>query len=258
MEPEIREKSKDFVQSLDRGLAIMTVFNERNPRLTLSEVAELTGFTRATARRFLLTLESLNYVGSSGRYFYLRPRVLELGYAYLSSFDLVSIAQDHLESLANELRESCSASVLENENIIYICRAASNRIMRVNLSLGHQLPAFATSMGRVLLSALPERELDFYLENAKREKLTSRTVIDSDELRRIIIQVRKQGWAVNEQELEEGVQSVAVPISTGGNKVIAAINVSAHASRVPIERLINEFLPQLQACAKDIERDLSR
>lgn len=128
--------------------------------------------------------------------------------------------------------------------------------MRVNLALGHQLPAFATSMGRILLSCLPERELDFYLENAHREKLTSRTVIDANELRQIIIQVRKQGWAVNEQELEEGVQSVAVPIIGNGAKVIAAINVSAHASRVSIERLIEEFLPKLQACAKDIERDL--
>lgn len=258
MGTEPNEKSKDFVQSLDRGLSIMKVFGERNPRLTLSEVAELTGYTRATARRFLLTLESLNYVGSSGRYFFLRPRVLELGYAYLSSFDLVSIAQDHLESLANDLRESCSASVIENENIIYICRAASNRIMSVNLSLGHQLPVFATSMGRVLLSALPERELAYYLENSKREKLTSRTVTDADELRLIIGQVRQQGWAVNEQELEEGVQSVAVPIHANGNKVIAAINVSAHSSRVPIERLTTEFLSKLQACAKAIERDLSR
>ena len=257
MDQELHEKSKDFVQSLDRGLAIMKVFNESTPRLTLSEVAELTGFTRATARRFLLTLESLNYVGSTGRYFFLRPRVLELGHAYLSSYNLVSIAQDHLESIANELRESCSASVLENENIIYICRAASNRIMTVNIALGHQLPAYATSMGRVLLSALPEKELEFYLQTSKREKLTSRTVYEIDELRKIIMQVRKQGWAINEQELEEGVQSVAVPIHGKENKVIAAINVSAHASRVPVERLVNEFLPKLQACAKEIEQDLS-
>jgi IclR family pca regulon transcriptional regulator len=248
MDQEQHEKSKDFVQSLDRGLAIMKVFNERTPRLTLSEVAELTGFTRATARRFLLTLESLNYVGSTGRYFFLRPRVLELGHAYLSSYNLVSIAQDHLESIANELRESCSASVLENENIIYICRAASNRIMTVNIALGHQLPAYATSMGRVLLGALPEKELEFYLQTSKREKLTSRTVYEIDELRKIIMKVRKQGWAINEQEL---------PIHGKGNKVIAAINVSAHASRVPVERLVNEFLPKLQACAKEIEQDLS-
>ena len=193
MDQELHEKSKDFVQSLDRGLAIMKVFNESTPRLTLSEVAELTGFTRATARLFLLTLEALNYVGSTGRYFFLRPRVLELGHAYLSSYNLVSIAQDHLESIANELRESCSASVLENENIIYICRAASNRIMTVNIALGHQLPAYATSMGRVLLSALPEKELEFYLQTSKREKLTSRTVYKIDELRKIIMQVRKQG-----------------------------------------------------------------
>jgi len=257
MDEESQEKSKDFVQSLDRGLAVMKIFNQGNPRLTLSEVAELTGFTRATARRFLLTLESLDYVGSSGRYFYLRPRVLELGQAYLSSQNLVSIAQNHLESLANELRESCSASVLERESVIYICRAASNRIMTINIALGHQLPAHATSMGKVLLSALPDRELEYYLETSKREKLTPGTILESDKLRETILQVRKQGWAINQEELEEGVQSVAVPIFGSDKKVIAAINVSAHASRVSIERLTQEFLPRLQACAAQIEQELA-
>lgn len=251
------EKSKDFVQSLERGFAIMKVFNEENSRLTLSEVAELTGFTRATARRFLLTLESLHYVGSTGRYFFLRPKVLELGFAFLSSYNLVSITQNHLEALANDLRESCSATALEGESVIYICRAATNRIMTVNLSVGHTLPAYATSMGRVLLAALTEKELDSYIKTSKRSKLTSRTIVDSEELKEVILRVRQQGWAVNEQELEEGVQSVAVPVHDKSGKIVIAVNVSAHASRVPIERLTNEFLPKLQHCARSIEQDLS-
>ncbi len=252
---EPHEKSKDFVQSMERGFSIMKVFNEDNPRLTLSEVAELTGFTRATARRFLLTLESLNYVGSTGRHFFLRPKVLELGFAFLSSYNLVSISQNHLEALANELRESCSASALEGESVIYICRAATNRIMTVNLSVGHSLPAYATSMGRVLLSALSDKDLDSFLKTYKRPKLTSRTITDAEELKKVILQVRKQGWAVNEQELEEGVQSVAVPVHDKSGKIVIAVNVSAHASRVPIERLVSEFLPKLQKCAVEIEED---
>jgi IclR family pca regulon transcriptional regulator len=252
---EPHEKSKDFVQSMERGFAIMKAFNEENPRLTLSEVAELTGFTRATARRFLLTLESLNYVGSTGRHFFLRPKVLELGFAFLSSYNLVSISQNHLEALANELRESCSASALEGENVIYICRAATNRIMTVNLSVGHSLPAYATSMGRVLLAAMSDKELDNFMKTFKRPKLTSRTITDAEELKKVILQVRKQGWAVNEQELEEGVQSVAVPVHDKSGNIVIAVNVSAHASRVPIERLVNEFLPKLQKCAREIEED---
>lgn len=257
MSEDFNEKGKDFVQSLDRGLSIFKVFGEQTPKLTLTEVAELTGFTRATARRFLLTLELLNYVGRSGRYFYLRPRVLELGYAYLSSFNLVSIAQGHLEELADELRESCSASVLEGSNVIYVCRAASKRIMTINLAVGTQLPAYATSMGRVLLASLSEPELKKYFENAEIEKLTSKTVTDEKELRKLISQVKSQGYSVVSEELEDGVQSVSVPIRGKDGLVIAAANVSAHSSRVSESQLLEIFLPKLKECVKEIERDIS-
>ena len=257
MTEDFNEKGKDFVQSLDRGLSIFKVFGEQTPRLTLTEVAELTGFTRATARRFLLTLELLNYVGRSGRYFYLKPRVLELGYAYLSSFNLVSIAQGHLEELADELRESCSASVLEGENVIYVCRAASKRIMTINLAVGTQLPAYATSMGRVLLSSLSESALKKYFENAHIEKLTSKTTTDEKELRAIISKVKQQGYSIVSEELEDGVQSVSLPIKGKDGQVIAAANVSAHSSRVSEEVLIKQFLPRLRDCVIEIEKDLS-
>lgn len=257
MTDDFIEKGKDFVQSLDRGLSIFKVFGEQTPRLTLTEVAELTGFTRATARRFLLTLELLNYVGRSGRYFYLKPRVLELGYSYLSSFNFVSIAQGHLEELADELRESSSASVLEGENVIYVCRAASKRIMTINLAVGTQLPAYATSMGRVLLASLSESGLRKYFEIAHIEKLTSKTVTDQKELRTIIAQVKKQGFSIVCEELEDGVQSVSVPIRGKDGQVIAAANVSAHSSRVSEVKLQEEFLPRLLKCVAEIERDLT-
>ena len=249
MAEEFLDKSKDFVQSLDRGLSIMKVFNAENSKLTLSEVAELTGFTRATARRFLLTLESLNYVGSSGRYFFLKPRVLELGYAYLNSFSLVSIAQGHLEEMATEVRESCSASVLEGQNVIYVCRASGNRLMTINLAVGTQLPAFATSMGRVLLASMTEAELDNYFASAM-------TVTDEGELRKIIAKARKDGYAIIVGQLEEGVESVSVPIRGKDGKVLAAANVSAHPSRISQEELSTKLLPRLQKCVAEIERDL--
>ncbi|CAB4818006.1 MAG: helix-turn-helix domain-containing protein [Actinobacteria bacterium] len=251
------EKSKDFVQSMERGLSVMKVFSAENHKLTLTEVAELTGYTRATARRFLLTLEELNYIGSTGRFFFLRPKVLELGYAYLTAYSLVSIAQNHLEILAEDLRESCSASVLEGESVIYICRASTNRIMTVNLSVGHSLPAYATSMGRILLAALSEKEIDEYLAKYIRKKLTSKTVIDAAELKQILKDVRKRGWAINNQELEEGVQSIAVAIRDKSGKIVSAANISAHATRVSIEDLETKFLPKLQAAVAEIEKDLS-
>jgi IclR family pca regulon transcriptional regulator len=235
----------------------MKVFNAENPKLTLSEVAELTGFTRATARRFLLTLESLNYVGSTGRYFFLKPRVLELGYAYLNSFSLVNIAQGHLEEMATEVRESCSASVLEGSNVIYVCRASANRIMTINLAVGTQLPAYATSMGRCLLASMDEDELDRYFDSAVIEKLTSKTVTDEDQLRAIIKQVGKDGYAIVSEELEDGVQSVSVPIHGKDGKVLAAANVSAHASRISVSDLKDKLLPRLQKCVTEIEHDLN-
>ena len=187
-------------------------FSSERPSLTLSEVAERTGLTRAAARRFLLTLQELGYVGSTGRQFSLRPRVLALGYAYLSSFSVAQIAQPHLEDLAEELHESCSVSVLDGDDIVYVARASANRIMTIALTVGTRLPPYPTSMGRVLLASLPGEELDAHLRRTQLRKLTERTVVDETELRQILAKVATQGWAAVDQELEAGVRSIAVPI----------------------------------------------
>ena len=247
----------DFVQSLDRGLAVIRCFSSERPSLTLSEVAERTGLTRAAARRFLLTLQELGYVGSTGRQFSLRPRVLALGYAYLSSFSVAQIAQPHLEDLAEELHESCSVSVLDGDDIVYVARASANRIMTIALTVGTRLPPYPTSMGRVLLASLPTSELDAHLQRTSLRKLTERTVVSEAELRQILITVAAQGWAAVDQELEAGVRSIAVPIRDSSGRVVAAINASAHAARVPMRTLERQFLPRLLDAAQQIDAELA-
>jgi IclR family pca regulon transcriptional regulator len=236
---------------------VIRCFSSERPSLTLSEVAERTGLTRAAARRFLLTLQELGYVGSSGRQFSLRPRVLALGYAYLSSFSVAQIAQPHLEDLTEELHESCSVSVLDGDDIVYVARASANRIMTIALTVGTRLPPYPTSMGRVLLASLPEDELDAHLGRTTMRKLTERTVVDETELRQILAKVATQGWAAVDQELEAGVRSIAVPIRDSSGRVVAAINASAHAARVPMRTLEKQFLPRLLDAARQIDAELA-
>jgi IclR family transcriptional regulator, pca regulon regulatory protein len=247
----------DFVQSLDRGLAVIRCFSSEHPSLTLSEVAERTGLTRAAARRFLLTLQELGYVGSSGRQFSLRPRVLALGYAYLSSFSVSQIAQPHLEDLAEELHESCSVSVLDGDDLVYVARASANRIMTIALTVGTRLPPYPTSMGRVLLAHLPAADLDAYLSRTTLRQLTPHTITSQEELRGVLATVRGRGWAAVDQELEAGVRSIAVPIRDSSRRVVAAINASAHAARVPMRTLEREFLPRIQETARQIDSELA-
>ena len=253
----IDQRPGEFVQSLERGLAVIRAFSRDRPRLTLSDVARETGMTRAAARRFLITLETLGYVSSDGRLFSLRPKVLQLGYAYLSSFSLAEIAQDHLEELADHLHESCSASVLDGDDIVYIARASTNRIMTIGLSVGARLPAYCTSMGRTMLAYLDDGVLDDYLARADLRARTTRTITDPEALRDELMRVRAQGYCVQDQELEDGVRSVAVPVHDAGGRVVAAINTSAHATRVSIERVEREYLPQLQECARQIDQGLA-
>jgi len=250
------DRPPEFIQSIERGLAVIRAFSRDDPQLTLSDVARKTGITRAAARRILMTLESLGYVTSVGRLFSLRPSVMQLGYAYLSSFSLAEIAQDHLEALAEELHESCSASVLDDEDIVYVARASTNRIMTIGLSVGTRLPAYCTSMGRVLLAALDEDALREYLQTADLQARTEHTITNPDELGEELARVRADGWCLLDQELEEGVRSVAIPVHDASGRVVAAINTSAHATRVPMETLQGEFLPRLRACAQKIDHDL--
>jgi IclR family pca regulon transcriptional regulator len=248
-----------FVQSLERGLAVIRAFDADNPELTLSDVARLTGLTRAAARRFLLTLTDLGYVHSDGRRFALSARVLELGYAYLSSLTLPEVAEPHLERLVAEIRESSSVSVLDGDDIVYVARVPTSRIMRVAINVGTRFPAYATSMGRVLLAALPQDQLDAYLARAEIRPLTPGAIDNADALRAELQRIRKQGgWALVDQELEEGLRSIAAPIHDSSGRTIAAVNVSAHASRVTAEDIKETLLPPLLQAARRIETDLSR
>jgi IclR family pca regulon transcriptional regulator len=249
-------RNSDFVQSLDRGLAVIRAFGPDRERLSLSEVARATGLTRAAARRFLLTLVSLGYMRSDGREFSLRPRVLELGYAYLSGLSLPDVAAPHMEELVAKLHESSSISVLDGQHVVYVVRVPTKRIMTVAISLGTRFPAYATSMGRVLLAAMPEDELSSYLAQADLEPLTARTVTDPARLRELLAEVAQQGYAIVDQELEEGLRAVAAPIRGAADVGMAAINVSAHASRVSMEALREEILPVLLETASQIEADL--
>jgi IclR family transcriptional regulator, pca regulon regulatory protein len=249
-------RNSDFVQSLDRGLAVIRAFGPDRERLSLSEVARATGLTRAATRRFLLTLVKLGYVRNDGREFSLRPRVLELGYAYLSGLGMPEVAAPHLEELVAQVRESSSISVLDGQHIVYVARVPTKRIMTVAISVGTRFPAYATSMGRVLLAGLPPGDLDRYLGEADLEPITARTVVDPDRLREMVRDVARQGYAIVDQELEEGLRAIAAPIHGADGTVTAAINLSAHASRVSMAAMRAELLPALLETARRIEADL--
>src|SRR5262249_11379499 len=250
-------RDSDFVQSLDRGLAIIGALGPDRDRLSLSEVARARGPTGAAARRFLLTLVKLGYVRSDGREFSLRPRVLELGYAYLSGLTLPDVAGPHLEELVARLHESSSISILDGQHVVYVARVPTKRIMTVAISVGTRFPAYATSMGRVLLAALPPDALDQYLAEAVLEPLTANTVTDAGRLREILAEVAAQGYAIVDQELEEGLRAVAAPIRGAQDTGTAAINVSVHASRVSVDSLRADIVPALLETARQIEADLA-
>lgn len=250
--------SDSYLQSFARGLSVITAFGPSSPRMTLSEVAARTGLTRAGARRVLLTLEHLGYVTVEDRRFALTPRILDLGYAYLSATPLWNLALPYMEAVAEATRESCSVSVLDGGEVVYILRLSTHKVMSVNLAVGSRLPAWVTSMGRVLLSGLDEPALDKVLDAGEREAYTPHTVTDRGELKRIIAQVRVQGYACVVQELELGLQSVAVPVVDRSGRIIGAMNVSGHASRYTPEQMMEAFLPPLRHAAGQIDQALRR
>jgi len=250
------ERGPEFVQSMARGLSVIKAFDENHRELTLSEVASATGLARAAARRFLLTLAELGYVRSNGRMFALTPRVLELGYAYLSSLSLPQIAEPHLERLVAEVQESASVTVLDDTDIVYVARVPTSRIMRVTISIGTRFPAYATSMGRVLLAGLTADELDACLERVSMRPITARTITDRAALRAEVTRVREQGWALVDQELEEGLRSLAAPISDRSGRVIAAANIATHAARTSAADAARTLLPVLLRTVEQIGADL--
>jgi IclR family pca regulon transcriptional regulator len=245
------------LQSLERGIAVIQVFSREHPALTLSEVARLTGITRATARRILLTLQEVGHVRSDGRLFSLTPRVLNLGWAYLSSLNLWETAQPMMEELAQRTNESCSAATLDLPDVVYVARMPTRRIMTISLGVGTRLPAHCTGMGRVLLAGLPDAELDAFLAQARLVAFTDRTITDRRRLRGAIETVRENGWALMDQELELGLRSVAAPLRASG-RTIAALNVAAAAPRVTLDELRETILPELLRAAERISAALER
>lgn len=251
------DPSGQYVQSLARGLSVFRAFDSDHPEMTLSDLARRTGLTRATSRRFLLTLVELGYVKTDGRLFSLTARVLELGFSYLSALSLPEIAQPHLEQLASSIYESTSASVLDGTDIVYVARVPTRRIMSVRINIGTRFPAYATSMGRVLLAGLPPAELDKHLTGIDFASLTSRTIDSRSGLEAELDRVREQGWAMVDQELEDGLRSIAAPIRHGTGIVLAAINVSTTASSHTIESIQENLLPPLLIAADNISHDLT-
>ncbi len=249
-------RPREFVQGLERGLAVILSFSPDAPSLTIAQVAERTDLTRAAARRYLKTLKALGYVIQDGDRFSLTPRLLDLGFTYLSTLGVTSVVQPFMEQVTNTLHESCSVSVLDNHDIVYIARRAAKRIMSINLAVGSRLPAHSTSMGKVLLAYLPPPELERYLETVVREPLTTHTLTDDRALRAELERVRKNGWAVADEESELGVRSVAAPLVGRDGEVHAAINVSAHASRVSLDQLHREYLPVLLEAARGVSKAL--
>ena len=246
-----------FVQSFARGLSIVTCFDADHPVMTLSQISERVELSRASTRRFLLTLENLGYVSLKGRNFQLTAKVLDLGYGYLSSLSLPEIAQPHLEVLASRVHESASASVLDGTDIVYIARVPIRRIMSVKINIGTRMPAHATSMGRVLLSGLSTPDLKTLVAKFEMLKYTSNTITSKSVLLQEINKVKNQGWSISDQELEFGLRSIAVPILNKSQEIVASINISTTVQNSTLESMEATFLPELKITAQRISDDLT-
>ncbi|NDK31904.1 IclR family transcriptional regulator domain-containing protein [Nesterenkonia haasae] len=250
-----REKPgrNEFVSSLATGLSVLECFSPVDSRLSLTQVAERAGLSRATARRMLLTLTELGYAYSDGRYFELTPRVLALGHGYWSGRGWHELLAPSLRKLSEELDESCSAAILVNDDVLYVSRVHTRRIMRIELGLGTRLPAFATSMGRILLADLPEEALRARLQDMDTPALTAHTVTDVARLAELISRAGEDAFALVDQELEPGLRSAAVPVKDPGGRTVLAINTSMTASAETADQTRNRVRPALDACAAEVQ-----
>ena len=246
----------EFVQSLERGLAVIRAFGSRRGSLTITEVAEATGLTRATARRFLLTLAHMGYVRYNGREYMLRPRVLELGYAYGSGIELPEAATPFLAELAAEVGESTSIAVRDGDDIVYLAHVAPQRIMTINVPIGGHDPLYCTALGRVLLAAETAGEIDRYLQSAELTAYTGATVIHPADLRQALTQVSADGYSLVADELEDGLVALAIPLRDADDAVIAAINLCTYSLRTRPADLVRLGLPLLRETAAAIEAEL--
>ena len=247
---------RQFVNGFARGLKVIRAFGEGAERLTLTQVAGRAGLTRAGARRLLLTLEELGYASHIGRQYFLTPKVLSLGYAYISSMPLWNIAQPILGRLVQETDETCSVSVLDDTDVVYILRIPVRRILSISGNVGSRLPAYATSMGRVLLGSLPAGQLNDLLSKIELVSYTRNTITDAAKLRRVIAQDHAKGYSWIEGELEEHICGLSVPIYDNERKTIAALNISFNRPRISREAVTKKFLPPLRAAAEQMTRSL--
>lgn len=243
----------NFMTSLERGLAVLQAFSQERRVLTTSQVSQRTGIPRAAVRRCLYTLAKLGFIAEDeNRLFSLRPRVLKLGHAYLATTPLAHAAQPVLRHISGALNESSSVAILDGDEILYIARASTSRIMSIDLHIGSRLPAYCTSMGRVMLADFSADALDAYLERTKRIQYTPRTIISREGLRDTLDSVRNNGFALVDQELEIGLRSIAVPIYGGDGRAVAALNVGVQAARVSTAEMESRILPVLREGAQEL------
>ena len=255
---EQKRRSSSYVQSLERGLAVLRSFDAEHPRLTMTEVANRTGLTRAAARRFLLTLVDLDYVSYDGRTFALRPTVLELGYPYISTLSVPTVAAPHLNDLVEQVSASAFLSVLDAGNVFYVAQVPAKRMLAVTLPVGTRVPAYATSMGQVLLAALPAYERRTYLERTDFAALTPKTPHDKHAVAAAIDAVYRDGYALGDEGFEEGLHAVAVPVTDGRGTVVAALGVATHTAPTGPDALKQEFLTPLLECSEKISNEVGR
>jgi IclR family pca regulon transcriptional regulator len=256
-EPTIAEQidaltDPSFMTSLARGLAVVRAFSDSGKPQTIAQISQKTGIPRAAVRRCLYTLQQLGYVDAELNNFSLRPKVLTLGYSYLSSTPLTVSSQPYLNNISRELGESSSLAVLDEGEVLYVARSAASRVMSVALNTGSRLPAYCTSLGRVMLAHLPADALDAYFARVKLRAMTEHTVVSQKRLREILAGVRRDGYAVIDEELELGLRSIAVPVRGASGQIVAALNVGAQAARVSADRMRQEFLPVLLRGAQEL------
>ena len=253
-----RGAGPDFIEALARGLDVLRSFRPATPAMTLSEIAGVTGLARPTVRRILITLEALGYVRGAGRGYALTPRVLDLGMAYVNAMNMWEVARPHMEKLVGQTRESSSMAQLDGADIVYVARVAVPKIVTLAVTIGTRFPAPATSMGKVLLAALPPAVVPTVLAEASRSGITARWQPSAAELETSLREVRAKGWALADQDLAPGIRSVATGVRDGEGRVVAAINVTVHAAETSVETLLEEHLPRLLRAAADISHDWAR
>lgn len=254
----VRQSNPDFIDALARGLDVIQAFDSELPEMTLTEVARRTGLSPATARRCLLTLRDLGYIGVNGRHFLLRSKVLSLGVAFLNSMNLRDVAEAYLQELAEAFHDAASLAVLENSDVVYVAHVPSRREVRFRVTIGTRYPAYATSLGHVLLTHLNAPAQEDFLSRAPFPAYTSRTTTKASELKSIFRSVKTKGFAAVQDQLVYGSIAIAVPVANAEGQVLAAINCSAETARINMEKLIATRLPLLLETASKISAALAR